>query len=195
MIEGLAKLLAPILPHMAEDIWLNLPYDTSASSVFRGGWPDRKFPGHREADWETIIQLRDDVNKALEVARQNKLIGSGLESHVILHVEDPDQRRVLEAFLGDPDLRYPPEATNAVDDLRFIFLSSKVSLVDSTDDVHAAAPDCVLAGSEAATGATVGVARAPGVKCERCWMYCSTVGEHDPGICPRCSSAFKEWQQ
>ena len=77
------QMIAPILPHMAEDIWLNLPYPVPHKSVFQSGWvEDRDFGPHRVEDWERILMLRTDVNKCLELARTAKLIGSSLESKV-----------------------------------------------------------------------------------------------------------------
>jgi isoleucyl-tRNA synthetase len=55
-LEGFAKSIAPILPHMAEDIWQNLPYKHSSGSVFEGGWPTElmAFPEHAAEDWDLI---------------------------------------------------------------------------------------------------------------------------------------------
>lgn len=121
------QLVAPVLPHMAEDIWLNLPYPSPSTSVFENGWPEASHPPHQVDSWMRLIDLRDDVNKALEEARRDKLIGSSLQAEVVLYAKDAAMEELLQRYLGDPDLRYPPERTNAIDDLRFIFITSKVS--------------------------------------------------------------------
>ncbi len=62
-LEGFTKAIAPILPHMAEDIWQNLPYTNESTSVFEGGWPSNlmEFPEYDTERWEFILNLRDDV--------------------------------------------------------------------------------------------------------------------------------------
>jgi len=82
VFDFLGQMMAPILPHMAEDIWLNLPYTPPTKSVFQGGWGKEVFPPHREEEWQKILALRGDVNKCTELARRLKIIGSSLETKV-----------------------------------------------------------------------------------------------------------------
>lgn len=74
LLEQMAVMMAPIVPHMAEDVWQNLPYEKPTTSVFEKGWisQDNMFPTHEKSAWGLIRQLRNDVNKCIENARQNK---------------------------------------------------------------------------------------------------------------------------
>lgn len=195
MVEGLAKMMAPLLPHMAEDIWLNLPYQTPTKSVFQGGWLQESFPVHRDQDWQLVMALRGDVQKCMELARSRKLVGSSLDCEVRIHSSDPAIEALLDEFKSEEDLRWPSETSNSVDDLRYISIASKVVRVASAEDATEGCGECVLAASATDTGCTIGVVRASGTKCERCWMYCSSTGSAShPGVCPRCSHAVSVWK-
>ena len=87
IIERLAGLIAPVLCHMAEDIWQNLPYSVAHTSVFQNGWPSVP------ADWrdpaltapvQQLRQLRTAVNKVLEDCRNQQELGASLEAAVRL---------------------------------------------------------------------------------------------------------------
>ena len=115
--------------------------------------------------WNELRRVRDDVLKALEEARNNKLIGTGLEAQVLITAADP-----LRALLK----RHEAE-------LRYLFIVSAVQTR------LAASPD----GAEALK---VEIKKAEGQKCERCWNYSIHVGENKnyPTICERCSAVLKE---
>ena len=108
--------------------------------------------------------MRDEVLKALEEARNNKLIGTGLEAQVLLSAPDP-----VYSVLS-----------RRADQLRYLFIVSAVTLKqvsgNGTGAVH------------------VEVKRADGAKCERCWNYSIHVGEDEeyPTVCERCSAVLKE---
>ena len=111
-----------------------------------------------------VLAVRDQVLKALEEARNNKLIGTGLEAKIILTASDPVYS-VLK--------RYETQ-------LRYLFIVSAVTLTQAsgngTGSVH------------------VEVKKADGAKCERCWNYSTHVGEDKiyPTVCERCSAVLKE---
>ena len=121
-----------------------------------------------EARWALLMALREDVQKALELARGEKLIGSGLEAAVTLYA----QGEVYEALLKDRAL------------LPALFIVSAVELVNGPGEGHA---------GEGLQGVTVAVAPAAGQKCERCWRVLETVGEHaeHPTLCPRCAKVVE----
>jgi isoleucyl-tRNA synthetase len=195
VLRASSQMMAPILPHMAEDIWLNLPYTPSTKSVFQGGWVKGSFPPHRTGDWERIMALRGDVNKCIELARAEKLVGSSLEREVRIHSEDESLRVLLAEFQGDTDLRYPSETSNTVDDLKYVILASQAVVAPSASAAVEGCGESVLTALATESGCTIGVARARGAKCERCWRYCETVGSADhPDVCPRCSNAYSEWK-
>ena len=133
------------------------------------------------AFWETIRNLRDEVNKVMEEARQNKAIGSSLDAKVLLYIADTELRNKLNNL-------NPTDSVNpkSVDELRYFFLASQVELVDSMDAIEK---------EYQSTSDTVSIAivKADGEKCERCWNYSLSVGsfDDDPTICDRCNAALK----
>lgn len=191
IIEGMAKMMSPMLPHMAEDIWVNLPYKpgSGTKSVFQDGWVTKSFPEYREDDWACVLKLRNDVNKAIEVARTAKLVGSSLDCAVTVHAPLEATRLLLEELIAN-------ESGNEVDDLRFLTLTSKVELCDSETNAIEGCGDCVVLADGSESGCTIGVKKAGGQKCERCWMYSEDVGSAGYlSICPRCAGAVTSWEQ
>ncbi len=88
--ESLIKLIAPILSFTAEEAWQHLPFKKT-ESVFLDSMPkvNESFMNlELEKKWEKLIEIRDEVNKALEVKRQEKFIGNSLEAKVILSVSE-----------------------------------------------------------------------------------------------------------
>lgn len=184
-LENLAKAIAPVLSHLGEDIWQFIPYKTAYKSVFESGWLAIN-PGWNQpelvAKWTKLRQIRDEVNKVMEQARKDKMIGASLEAKVLLYVADQDLRKQLENFNPQDSL-----AGNGVDELRYLFLASQVELVDSVNTLQKADYK-----SESDT-LNVGIIKAEGKKCDRCWNYSTKVGEcmDDPTICERCNQALK----
>lgn len=185
-IEALAKAIAPVLSHMAEDIWQNLPYLTEHKSVFQSGWVklDSQWSQPELVDrWSQLRTIRQEVNKVLEQARTAKDIGSSLEAKALIYVADADLRQTLAAMNPDNAV---DSGNNHVDELRYLFLVSQVEVLDSAEK---------LAGlkyrSESDT-LGIGVVDAEGQKCDRCWNYSTHVGEaaEDPTICDRCVEAL-----
>jgi isoleucyl-tRNA synthetase len=179
IVENLAKSIAPVLCHMAEDIWQYLPYPKSHPSVFAAGWvklDDQWSQPALVGTWQRLRELRDGVNKVLDKARMEKAIGSSMDAKILLHTPDATIHAELSRFL----------APTGVDELRYFFLASQVELVTDPALV-AAAP---FTGEIA--GIAIGIARADGEKCDRCWNYSPTVGTHSEHelLCDRCVSAL-----
>jgi isoleucyl-tRNA synthetase len=89
--DGLTRLLAPILPVTAEEIWRRLPGAREGSvhlATFPANVDDHRDPD-LEAAWAQMIDVRKSVNEHLEGARQRKDIGSNLEAHVTLAASGP----------------------------------------------------------------------------------------------------------
>jgi len=100
-VENLARAIAPVLCHMAEDIWQYLPYPTPYKSVFEAGWVQIDASWHNPelaTRWQYLRQVRGEVNKVLEKARIEKAIGSSLEAKVLLYVPDVEKRQQLQAL-------------------------------------------------------------------------------------------------
>lgn len=199
LLEGYAKALAPILPHMAEDIWQNLPYTKATESVFEGGWPEAltKFEDFDADKWDFVRSLRDDVNKVLEIARSDKLVGASLDAAAYIYVPDEDRRKMLQALVGDEHLVFPAVKTNGVDELRTVLMISQVHIVDSVDGITCDEKYRSVGGTS--SGCVIGVTKAAGVKCERCWFYDTTIGEDESlahsDVCQRCNHAIDAWEE
>ncbi|PSB19724.1 isoleucine--tRNA ligase [Phormidesmis priestleyi ULC007] len=181
-VENLARAIAPVLCHMAEDIWQAIPYPTPYKSVFQAGWvklePEWNAPELAEK-WEILRQVRAEVNKVLEKARAEKEIGSSLEAKVLLYVPDAQLRQTLMALNPADGL-----SGDGVDELRYLFLTSQVELLDSLDRLSG------LNYTSSSEMLSVGVTHADGKKCDRCWNYSIHVGEfkEHPLLCERCTS-------
>jgi isoleucyl-tRNA synthetase len=185
-IENLARAIAPVLSHMAEDIWQNLPYATAEKSVFQAGWvklEDQWKQPELSATWSQVRSIRQEVNKVLEQARTAKEIGSSLEAKALLYVPDETLRQKLAVM--NPTDAIAPNSLH-VDELRYLFLVSQVEVLDSAEKLTG------LKFSSESDALGVGVVDAEGEKCDRCWNYSTFVGkdsEH-PAICDRCVEAL-----
>ena len=191
LLRGLLPLIAPLLPHMAEDAWQALPYAAPTTSVFQAGWvsvPDTWRTGVSPSDlgtWKAVLGIRSEVNQLLEKSRAAKALGASLEAKVLLYVSDPTVRSALQALQA---------STNGQDALRYAFITSHVELVDSAATATAAAFSSSSEEVEGVSGlVTVGVSKADGKKCARCWNYSAAVGEdaEHPELCERCAPVVK----
>ncbi|MEC4815812.1 MAG: isoleucine--tRNA ligase [Scytonema sp. PMC 1069.18] len=179
-LENLARAIAPVLCHMAEDIWQFLPYKTPYKSVFEAGWvqmEDQWRNPELAKVWQQLRQLRNEVNKVLEEARIDKMIGSSLEAKVLLYVADESLRSTVKSLNA---------TQNGIDELRYLFLTSQVDLVDSKEALQG------LKFSLQSDMWDIGVVEAEGQKCDRCWNYSTHVGEsaEHPLLCERCIPAL-----
>ncbi|ADI66155.1 isoleucine--tRNA ligase [Trichormus azollae] len=180
-LENLARAIAPVLCHTAEDIWQFIPYKTPYKSVFEAGWVqvDDEWENEDLAEfWDTLRSLRTDVNKVIEQARVEKLIGSSLEAKVLLHIPHKQLWEAIKAF--------NPVKGNGIDKLRYLLLTSQVEILDSNEK---------MAGLKYSTQTedwTIGIVNADGQKCDRCWNYSTHVGESEehPLLCERCIPAL-----
>ncbi len=165
MCDGLARLIAPILPITADTLWRHLPGSRSAS-VHLEEFANTDSFGNPEllSEWNRLLSVREMVLAALEEKRKNKVIGTSLGARVQLDANGP-----IAALL---------EAHRNL--LPMLFIVSDVALTVGRRDGE----DLV----------TITVDKAPGVKCERCWRFVSDVhSEPDwAGICDRCVEALAE---
>lgn len=160
----LDKILTPILPHTMEEIWgfLKEPEDY----VQLANMP--KVEGYANHDellenWGKFMNLRNDVLKALEDARNKKLIGKSFEAAVTIY---PDKE--TKAMLDDLDA-----------DFRQILIVSKLTIADGE------APE----DAEKLNNASIVVEHAEGEVCPRCRMIRTDIGEDPklPKLCGRCA--------
>lgn len=180
-IDNLARAIAPVLCHTAEDIWQYLPYKTPYKSVFEAGWVqvEETWRNPELAEfWQQVRQIRTEVNKVLEQARIEKLIGSSLEAKALLYVANEDLRSSVKAL--------NPVSGNGIDELRYLFLTSQVEVLDTPEALQG------LKYNLQSDSWGIGVVNADGEKCDRCWNYSIHVGEsaEHPLICERCVAAL-----
>ena len=175
IIERLAGLISPVLCHMAEDIWQNLPYSVGEVSVFQRGWPTVPQEWRDETLAAPVQELRDlraAVNKVLEECRSRQELGASLESAVRIEARKPELKSALDWLRDNGDVE--------VDGLRDWLLVSQLQLGGE--------PWAELLASQDDAIAVIEVSRARGIKCDRCWHYEGDVGQH-PGhatVCGRC---------
>ena len=175
VLNGLTRILAPLICFTAEEIWQAMPHAASdvRESVFLNEIPaydETLCNAELAARWDRQFALRDDVMKALEVARAAKLIGKSLDAKVTVYTEDKDAAALLESFGAD---------------------LATVYIVSDAKVVVGKAPEGAF--TETASGIGVLVELADGEKCDRCWAH-ATEGEHteDGGfICAKCKAIIE----
>ena len=175
MVDGLVRLLAPILTMTTDELWRALP-NRHEDSVHLADFPaaadlDRLIDPALAERWATLIEVRNVVNQALETQRKAKVIGPPLEAQV-----------TLEASGALLDLLRAHEA-----DLPMLFITSQ-----RVGGAHGRTPWPRASGIVGDVPVTVSVARADGVKCQRCWRYVPEVSAEPAfeGICSRCVDAL-----
>ena len=168
--------MAPVLSFTAEEVYQNMPETmrSEAKTLFGFQFPEplKGLMDEEERQlWDMLVEVRNEVTKAIEPYRKSKELGHSLDSHVTLYLHQ-DMREDLE---------------KAAEYLRAFFIVSKVTLADIAD-----APDDVVE-SQDIKDLKIGVAKAPGVKCARCWIYSEDLGTHPahPDACVRCTAVLE----
>lgn len=167
ILVDMTKLLAPILVHTAEEVWSHTPH-VKEESVHLADMPKVVEVDQALLDkWRTFMNLRDDVNRALESARNEKVIGKSLEAKVTIASNDKfNASEFLTSF----------------DALHQLFIVSQVKVVDKLDEQ-----------ATAYEHGDIAIEHADGEKCERCWNYSEDLGVVDEltHLCPRCQQVVK----
>ena len=169
LAEALCRWIAPILSFTAEELWENIPGDR-VDSVFLTEWYDAlpvpETEGPLNADfWSEMMSVRQQVNKALELAREQGNLRGSLDAAVTLYAEAPLSERLRS--LGE--------------ELRFVLITSEATVAE----MSSAPADAVEAEGMALR---IQVEAAASEKCERCWHRRPDVGQHSahPTLCGRC---------
>lgn len=171
ILVGMTKLLTPFLPHTTEEVWEYLPEPEEYVQLTE--IPEAVSFDHEDellATWDAFMELRSHVLKALEEARDAKLIGRSLEAEADLYVT-PSQQTTLNNLNADAALMF------GVSNLR----------VHSVDETPA---DAEVFNDKAAVKVSV----AQGQTCERCRMVKEDVGSDPdfPQLCARCAQLVRE---
>ena len=167
----LTLMLAPILSFTAEEVWANIRREDEPASVHLASWP--KVDGSAretalEARYERLQRVRSDVARVIEQEREQGHIGNSLEAKIVLYCEDKELFDFLSSFGRN---------------LQTLFIVSSVEVVD----LGKQSPPVEAKRSEMA-GLFLGIGKAPGRKCSRCWKYSERVGEsvRHPEMCGDC---------
>lgn len=170
-LQALVRVLTPVMPHQAEDIWQNTPVAQRGGleSILLANWVDVKSEWDNpqlEEDFAKILKTREVVTRAIEPLRADKKVGSSLEVAVYVKSE------------------YAELLKQNAKDLADIFITSQAYVAES-------APKDVL-NEYTEDGITVWVTASEGEKCERCWKYrkLGEVAGHET-ICTDCAEAIK----
>lgn len=168
--QALTRILVPVMPHQAEDIWLNTPVvqRSGLESILLSDWPKYNSQWENpeiEEEFTQILKLREIATKAIEPLRADKQIGSSLEAAVWVKAQNKDLIQ-----------KYENELCN-------IFITSQAFITDEK-------PENTL-NEYTEEDITVYVTRALGEKCERCWKYrqLGTMQGHET-ICQECFDAI-----
>ncbi|MGR6870842.1 isoleucine--tRNA ligase [Pseudomonas sp. HK3] len=168
--EAMIRWMAPILSFTAEEAWEQMPAQIKGEredSVLLAEWygdlfnaKDEKFD---DAFWRRIMTVKTEVNKLLEKARNEKIVGASLGAKVTLYVDGQLAKDL--ASLGD--------------ELRFVTITS-------TADVKAF--DGNAGQATEIDGLRVLIEASEHEKCDRCWHHREDVGAHKEheALCGRC---------
>jgi len=174
VLDTITRLMAPILSFTSEELWKYIPGKDKEESIHLALLPavENKYLDEELAvRWETLLDVRGEVTRALEEARVQKLIGHPLDARITISC-DGDIHEHLAII---------------TEKLSSLFIVSQATLIKGAELEGAYV-------SEDIKGLSVKVESAEGAKCERCWIYDATVGEDDmhPTICRRCKDALEK---
>lgn len=172
VLDALTLILTPILAFTCDEIWTAMKHDKSRNpeGPLFNSIPTADYIETDEAfiaKWDRIHEIRTDVQKALELARNEKVIGKPLEAKVTLYADGE-----LADFLKS-ELKSLPE----------IFITSAVEIADGEGEFKGDVK-----------GLSITVNKADGEKCERCWKFSDTVGQDSehPTLCAHCAETMKQ---
>jgi isoleucyl-tRNA synthetase len=174
LVDCIARIMAPILPFTAEEIWKHMPvlsYKEHSIHLARFSESMNQFKNEPlSKKWDLILQVRGEVTKALETERAAKNIGHSLDASVALWVSD-QLYEVLKEYAGM---------------LRSIFIVSEALLLSETPP---SGTDFKLTAMD---GLKIKVTPAPYNKCNRCWILDPSVGSNEKylDVCNRCGSVL-----
>jgi isoleucyl-tRNA synthetase len=175
ILEYLVRIVSPVIPFTADEVWGYLLSDGRPPSVHAGTFLSVKEEWKDAAlmkRWELLLNVRREVTKALEEARKQKIVGHSLDASVLLALP-PSLARDLEGYR---------------EELRSICIVSGMEFVDEggLDGGYE---------SQDHPGLWIKVIASPHPKCERCWIHDSTVGQdrEHPSLCRRCADIVKEF--
>jgi isoleucyl-tRNA synthetase len=170
ILQAMVRLLAPVLVHTTEEVWKYIPGEQEAESVHLASWPE--VPEERKDEelatkYETLLKVREEVNRALEKLRRDGRIGKSLEGHVTVYTSDEEMRKYLRTI-----------------DLREFFIVSEAIMGETPAGTE----------SEQVKGLFVLAEKSGHPKCNRCWNLREDVGKHEthPDVCGSCLQVLQD---
>jgi isoleucyl-tRNA synthetase len=173
--RNLIELLAPIMSFTSEEAWEYLPnFKGKETSPLLMLFPEAgkySITKEEKENWDFVIRLREDGLKALERAREKKIIGHSLTAKIILSVGE----------------KHAPLVRKNLDLIGEILIVSQVELSKSSGDLPYK--------GERVPEISMDVTAATGAKCERCWHFSEHTGEFPefPTVCERCAAVLKRF--
>lgn len=176
MCLALDQILSPILSFTCEEVFKYIDMDNKPESVQLCDWPEFEIGAMDEVldfKWKTLMSLRNEVTKSLEVARKDKKIGNSIDAKVTVYLGDNLQ--TMRDAMANMDM--------AIED--FFIVSQFV-----VDDFAKVPEDAEKA--EGFDNLAIKIDTASGKKCARCWKYSETVGADAayPDVCERCAKVL-----
>ncbi len=173
ILDAIVRMVSPILCFTSDEIWKAMPHQEGDDlrNIALNGMPAPNaayaFDAKKQEKWTRLLVLRDEVNKALEAARNQKIIGKPLEAAVTVELNGVDCAYFRENFTEE-----------ALADLCIV------------SEMHVSEGEGAPKTAENRYGLKVTVAHAESKKCERCWKLVSSVGSDSrhPALCARCAS-------
>jgi len=179
VVYNLTVMLSPILAFTTEEIWNYIPKKADDPSSVQLC----EFPALRERynnpalgeKFDIVLELREEANKVLEMARAEKIIGNALEANLQFYVQGKRKEFILEHQ----------------DRLKTWLIVSQLSVFDYADSP----PEAITSMSH--QDVKLKVEKAKGEKCERCWIFSEDLGLNSayPTLCPRCADVINEMME
>ncbi len=169
-LDSLLKMLSPILPHTSYEAYSYI----SEENVFMQEFPTvmNYQDDVIETKFTKFMEIRQEVNKAIELKRNEKVIGKSLEAKITLNLNAEYQ-----------------EVLTSIDDLDILFIVSKVEITDES-----------ISGYEAEFG-TITVEKYDHVECPRCRKYYEetefnqvTLGDEEYNLCTKCQKIVESYR-
>ena len=177
--QPLTRLLAPLLPVTADELWKHLPGERE--SVHLSDFPtgtDILVDQELLDRWTRLLAIRETVNSELERLRKEKAVGTSLSAGVPLYASG-ETANLLDRYKNI---------------LPTLFITSDV--IVSTEDIVESEKSKTAIWNEINGAVTIQVYPAKGVKCPRCWRYVPSIpqveNEQKAGLCRRCLNALPE---
>jgi isoleucyl-tRNA synthetase len=169
ILDALTRLIAPVLVFTSEEVWKQIAPE--GGSIHVQEMPKAEdYADFSETfrEMEALIPLRDEVLKAMEIARSEKKIGASLEAKVQIELKNPDLESILKKY---------------ADFMPVYFIASRV-LLEKADSGAV-----FYEGDQA----KIGIVQAEGEKCPRCWKYKKDIGQSSehPELCAQCAEAVE----